>query len=43
MAVKYKLVYGVTIFSGKKKLGEKHFKTEKDMAYWLYKNSKLYE
>lgn len=37
---KYKVVWGVSIFEGKNKVGEKHFKTEKDLAYWLYKNDK---
>jgi|WetSurMetagenome_2_1015567.scaffolds.fasta_scaffold51908_7 hypothetical protein len=35
---KWKFEYGVAVFVGKKKVSEYKFKTEKDMAYWLYKN-----
>lgn len=44
--VKFKISWGVSIFDTTKggrplkKVGEQHFKTEKDMAYWLYRNEK---
>ena len=34
----WKIVWGATIFEGKKKVKEFKFKTEKDLVYWLYKN-----
>lgn len=36
--VVWKRTWGVSIFEGKTKVDEKTFLTEKDMAYWLYKN-----
>jgi hypothetical protein len=38
---KFKATWGVNIFVGRQKVGEKHFKTEKDLAYYLYKNDQV--
>lgn len=38
---KWQITWGVAIFQGKEKLKKITFKTEKDMAYWLYKNEKM--
>ena len=35
-----KVSWGVSVFERNKKVDEIHFKTEKNMAYWLYKNDK---
>ena len=39
---RYEAYWGVSIFKGRKKIEEKHFKTEKDFALWLLKNT-VYE
>lgn len=40
MKNKYIFKFGVSIFEGKKKVDELQFKSEKDLAYYLYKNEK---
>ena len=39
---KWRAIWGVAIFVGKKKVQELSFKNEMEMVYWLYKN-KFYE
>jgi hypothetical protein len=39
--MKDKLTWGISEFCGRNKVREIKFKTEKDMAYFLYKTEKI--
>ncbi len=38
---KWEFRWVAVTFQGRKKIDEKYFKTEKDLAYYLYKNNQL--